>query len=568
MSDDSKNKASVGADSSDLFSTLEQKQAALRERIASAPTNRPAPTNDDTEIARLAALAPLPRSRAIKDAAKRLRVDRKTLEREVRAYLNRAVSGQGRSLELPQLEPWPTPVDGAALLDGLAAAVRSYVIMSAPQADAIALWCAHTHCYEAFPITPRLAITSVTKGCGKTTLLDVLGRVVARPLVTANVTAAAVFRVVEKAKPTLLIDEHDSFADEKDELRGVLNSGHRKGGCVIRIVGDDHEPRQFATFAPVAIAAIGKLPETLQDRAIAIELKRRTAGEAIEQFRAERTARLDELARKLARWTADAGGELAAVDPDMGDLFNRVADNWRPLFGIAEAAGGDWPARARQAARAIATDREQDSIGVMLLGDVRTVFRRRRAVLVSSEDLVADLIAMEGRPWAEWKGKPITKNSLARLLRRFRTGEGRPIEPGDIWAGKSLKGYSLAQLEDAFERYLAPEGGFQPRDRENADGTGISGESQPRGPESASRLENARSPDGTGTLAVSRLESGSEARAAAVEPELPLGRRCDHCGAPGATGQWDWEGRPEGVWLHPACEAPWFDRQKGRLASG
>ena len=146
--------------------------------------------------------------------------------------------------------------------------------MSEAAADACTLWCVHTYLIDAAWISPRLALTSPEKGCGKTTLLDVLARLVWRPLPAANATSSALFRVVEMQRPTLLIDEADTFLGENEELRGILNSGHRRGGSVLRTVSDEHEPRQFSTYSACAIAMIGKLPATLADRSIPIDLKR------------------------------------------------------------------------------------------------------------------------------------------------------------------------------------------------------------------------------------------------------------------------------------------------------
>ena len=172
-------------------------------------------------------------------------------------------------------------------------------------ARACACWVLHTFLAEYFLVSPRLSISSPTKGCGKTTLLDVLYRLVLRPLLASNVTPAAVFRVIEKYKPCLLIDEADTFLGVNDELRGILNSGHRKGGSVLRVTGDDLEPRQFATFAPCGIALIGTLPPTLADRSIPVELNRRRPNEPVESFRPDRAGRLEQLARQAARWARD-----------------------------------------------------------------------------------------------------------------------------------------------------------------------------------------------------------------------------------------------------------------------
>ncbi len=77
--------------------------------------------------------------------------------------------------------------------------------------------------------------------------------------------------------PTLLIDEADTFLPENEELLGILNSGHRRGGSVLRTVGEEFEPPSFSTHSACAVALIGKLPATLADRSVPIELLRRRA---------------------------------------------------------------------------------------------------------------------------------------------------------------------------------------------------------------------------------------------------------------------------------------------------
>ena len=109
---------------------------------------------------------------------------------------------------------------------------------------ALALWVLPCYMFEAWFTSPYLAITSPVKRCGKTLLLIVLGALVPCRLFASNVTPAVLFRTIEKYAPTLLIDEADTFIRDKDELRGVLNSGHtRTTALVLRAVGEDHDPR-------------------------------------------------------------------------------------------------------------------------------------------------------------------------------------------------------------------------------------------------------------------------------------------------------------------------------------
>jgi hypothetical protein len=413
------------------------------------------PSDIDVEIARLAKLSRVEYDRERQAAADRLKVRVGTLDKEVETERGETedYAKQGRALNLPEPEPWPEPVNGADLLDALSTNIRRHVVMPDHAVDTAALWVVHTYLLDCFGISPRLAITSPEKGCGKTTALDVVSRLVFRPLSTANASAAAIFRVVELQRPTLLIDEADTFLHENEELRGILNSGHRQGGSVIRTVGEEFEPRSFSTYSACAIALIGRLPVTLADRSVPIELRRRRTDEPIEAFRFDRTDHLDQLARKTARWAADNADRIKGADPDMpAGVFNRAADNWRPLLAIADAASGEWPAQARQAVQCtvMGAGNSDESIRVLLLVDIRTIFTDRNLDRVPSADLVGALNSIEGRPWAEWnRGKGLSPNGLARQLAPFG------IAPGTIrTANGTPKGYLLVQFDDAFARYL------------------------------------------------------------------------------------------------------------------
>ena len=386
--------------------------------------------------------------------------------------------GEEGGLFLQDTEPWPEPVDGAELLDKLRAAFLRYVVLPDGAAVALALWVVFAHAHDAASMSPILAITSPEKRCGKTLLLDVLGALVPRPLAASSITAATLFRTVEKYRPTLLIDEADTFLADHDDLRGVLNSGHRRSQAwVLRTVGDDHEPKKFSTWCPKALAKIGELPGTLEDRSIVVRMRRRAPGESVERFRLDRDPeKLQPLARQAARWAADNIDALKPADPDVPeDLHDRAADNWRFLLAIAEVAGGGWFERARSAAAEFGARASwSESWGVILLEDIRKLFTERGTDRLTSKEIVEKLVAMEERPWPEYgrSGKPITTRKVAHLLRKF------DIVPGTvrISGGGTARGYKLKTFEEAFKRYLpGPDtpsfpigGGFDPTHRHNA----------------------------------------------------------------------------------------------------
>jgi hypothetical protein len=238
-------------------------------------------------------------------------------------------------------------------------------------------------------------------------------------------------------------------------------------------------------------------------------------------------------------------------------VFNRAADNWRGLLAIADAASGEWPQRARRALEAARAVVEDDSIRVQLLADVNAVFLERDVDRLPSGELVEALVAIEGRPWAEWKaGKPLSQTGLARLLKPLK------IVPDSVRVGdRTPKGYYLIQFEDAFQRYLSQDGGFQPQHRNKADEMGASDVSKVQQRDNFLRLEKPQKTSREAPCCGVAVEKGGEA----------ADHRCNHCGGPGREGDplngWDWLGWPDGIWLHARCEVAWRESETGRATS-
>jgi putative DNA primase/helicase len=364
---------------------------------------------------------------------------------------------QGTAFALSDPAPWPEPVDGAALAHDLADLFKKYLALPDGAPEALALWVLMAHAEAAFDILPLLALASPTMQCGKSTALTLLGAVVPRPLPSANISPAAVFRAVEKYKPTLLLDEAETYMrDGNEALRGILNAGHtRAQAFVMRVEGDSLEPRIFSTWGPKVFALIGRLPATIEDRSIVIPMKRKAKGERVERLRLDRLpAEGEPLRQRAARWAADNTESLKDADPDIpGELVrDRTRDNWRSLLAIADLIGGAWPFEARRAALALAGGKPgEDTARITLLEDLRIVFEEAGADRLPSEALVKALVEMEGHPWPEWKdGRPLTATQLARLLKPFGIGPEKWRE-GEH---RTRRGYALADFEDAFARYL------------------------------------------------------------------------------------------------------------------
>lgn len=411
--------------------------------------------NGQATFARLAALSPVEYDRVREAEAKTLRVRASTLDVEVQKLRQAGStpdSGNGAAVLFDDPAPWPDPVDGAGVLHQAAEIILKYIITTKEAADAAALWIASAHAFNAFLHSPRLNITAPERGCGKTAFLDVIAALTPRALRVENITTAALFRIIEKHAPTLLVDEYDSFLKDNEELRGALNAGHKRGGVIPRCEGDNNEVRLYKTFAPVALAGIRGLPGTLHDRSIIIRLTRAKKEELRARFDSRKTQHEQTLKRQIARWTADNAAALESCDPVLPEAaFNRIADNWRPLFAVAEIAGGGWPQRAAEAFRALTLDTDgNEGAAVQLLADLRTIFDSTGVDRLASAAMCTRLADLDESPWSEWHhGKPITTRQLSRMLKGFN------IAPGTIrLENTTAKGYHRAAFDDAFDRYL------------------------------------------------------------------------------------------------------------------
>jgi hypothetical protein len=345
------------------------------------------------------------------------------------------------------------------LLTAIVSLLRRFLVLSEPQLTAIALWVIHTHAFPAAETTPYLAITSAEKRSGKTRLLELLELLVASPWMTGRITAAVLARKVAADQPTLLLDESDAaFKGDREyseTLRGILNTGFRQGGKVTVCVGPNHTPTDFPTFSPKAIAGIGQLPDTVADRSIPIRLERKHQSQPVERLRRrEIAAEAVELHDRIADWALPNLDLLQASRPSLpNDLDDRAQDVWEPLLAIADCAGEEWALRARQAAISLsgAQSKEDESIAIQLLRDIRGVFDARGVDRMRGHDLMAELAAIDDSPWGNWFGRPIAGQAVAKILKPFG------IRTMEIWLDDAkARGYRRDRFEPIWDRYLPP----------------------------------------------------------------------------------------------------------------
>jgi Protein of unknown function (DUF3631) len=390
-----------------------------------------------------------------------------------------------------------------------------------------ALWCVHAHLMEKWESTPRLAFLSAEPASGKTRALEITELLVPNPVTAVNVSPAYLFRKVGSEEGvTLLYDEIDTVfgpkARENEELRGLLNAGHRKGAvagrCVVR--GKNIETEEIPAYAAVAMAGLGWLPDTILSRSVIVRMRRRHAGERVEPYR----RRVHAAEGYRIRDTIVAWAHSASIDwPNLPDeIQDRDADVWEPLVAIADAIGGDWPARARAAGIALVAESKEGepSLGIRLLTDLQSIFEGEQEL--SSKAILERLQALAESPWGDLHGKPLDERGLAKRLRAYgvkpktiRTGAGTP------------RGYSKADLEDQWRRYL---------------------------PELPDKSKTTKTSETFPEQRVADVADVLEFTAKGGEAAL-IGHKCDYCGNLGQTLECHYGSTP--TWLHRECEDHW-----------
>ncbi|RKN43102.1 DUF3631 domain-containing protein [Streptomyces hoynatensis] len=368
-------------------------------------------------------------------------------------------------------------VDGAALLHEVEAFHRRFNAFPTEAAYvAVVLWDAHAHLLDAFDSTPRLAFLSPEPGSGKSRALEIVETLVPHPMVAVNASAAALFRAVSglEGRPTILFDEIDTVfgpkAGENEELRGFLNAGHRRSGVTYRCVGDGSTQSvvAFPSYCAVALAGLGSLPDTILTRSVIIRMRRRARTEQVEAFRARVHEKEGHALRdRLAAWAEQVREQVTGLWPEMPEgVTDRPADVWEPLLAVADAAGGNWPRRARKACLTLvkaAEATDKGSLGVRLLTDLRD------HVMVGMDRLptvaiIDRLNALDDAPWADLHGKPLDSRRLSRMLSEYVTADNEPIASRNIrTSGGVLKGYYAGDLHDAWQRYCPPPPGVPPQ---------------------------------------------------------------------------------------------------------
>ncbi len=390
-----------------------------------------------------------------RDVAKRLGITVSALD-QLRKQKQQERSDANALDIVEPVSPWPDPVNAVKMADYIELTIQKHIALRHPEyATAITLWSLSTWLIGSWQIMPHLFFRSLTKGSGKTTALHLVEALAARSYVAANITPAALFRVIEQHSPTLLLDEVDRYLAQDEVLNGIMNAGHtRRTATVTRLeeVDGDYVPRKFNVFGGKCMAGIGKQLDTMMDRSIIVKMEKRLNDEKISKLPLLFFENHFDARRKIARFAEDNQQRAMELTPNIPNLGNdRAQDNWMPLFIVAELVGGDWPSKCLTAYHCIEKisqedAKEQETVAVRILRELAPQLEKRAGQWVPSDELRSMLISDQDSEFFEWHvGNPISAKSIKKHLRDAGVEHHRD---------KHGSHYNLSDLDELVKRYV------------------------------------------------------------------------------------------------------------------
>ena len=390
--------------------------------------------------------------------------------------------------EFEQIEPWPEPVSLSEAFDGAVTLFRTYMLMTEAQIAAVVLWCATTFLYDLLQIHAYLGITAPTKRCGKTTLVNLVALFVRQGLIVAGrVSAAYIYRAIDRLRPTFIVDESQAIFRKSPDVEDIFNAGHVRSTAYVGLVekvNDEFVERRFNVFCPKVIGLKGKIrDDSLQDRVIEIRLSRIHESDQKEDFwdvfgKIPQAELFIECRRKFVRAVMDCAETFKNHEPELPKFSNgRLKQNWKPLWILAELADepagaekgkGYWCEKLTEAIE----ECEEEALSepsfldylVKSLKEFCEEYQKRPSILtrkpvqrdlIPTEEILSHATGLNSDKEAPWmvKGEGLSPERLARELRGFKVKKiQRRIDVGQ----KPVRGYSYRALQKkVFERYAS-----------------------------------------------------------------------------------------------------------------
>lgn len=371
--------------------------------------------------------------------------------------LKKYVADRQNAKNYADTKPYHQAVSSDELYNELYHLIDKHITIDEPQKVAFVFWVIFSYLVDIANIAPIAWITAPEKQCGKSTLLSLFARLVNKPLATSSITPASLFRVADKYKPTVLLDEIDVSVKKNQEILGIINAGYsRHAPYIVRYDTDAKTERFFNCFCAKVASGIGSMQGTFMSRSIRFEMRRQTNQDKDTEGLNEQDLpqeQTDKLKSKIARWANDNRQAVKAVrivkKQHFPKLNDRDFDNWYILLQIATVMGKFDTAKI--ACLAITQKPSEPSLNEELLADIREQINVNHEY-ISCHQLCDDLTMSDTMRWRTYhNGQPITVYWLGKRLSKFGIkSENKRLN------GELTKCYKTADLLSVFEMYLKP----------------------------------------------------------------------------------------------------------------
>ncbi len=354
------------------------------------------------------------------------------------------------------------------VLDLLESTIAQYLVCSPAQRSVLALWILHTYTFQAAHFTPYLNIYSPLEESGKSTCMAILRSFCADAWWASGVSPAIFKKRVSVGHPTVLLDNWQTVfrGSDKNQFTGFLLNGCDQARDVASFdhLSETSTANLWQTFCPKAFAGLESLPPSLARHSIPIVLQRRKPQEIVKStFNLLVPKSTGKLTSWMQRWATDHEERVATTfdgyeleGPILPGLSPHQQNCARALLALAEAIGGHWPQKARDALMEIFDDyNKSQSSPTQLLSDIRDAFARRgNQERIFTAELLEELHDLDDRTYYEWtkKGDPMTAHALSAILRKHFGIYSRSQRRGQ----EKLRGYQLSDFLEAWEQYLPP----------------------------------------------------------------------------------------------------------------
>jgi hypothetical protein len=338
--------------------------------------------------------------------------------------------------------------------------LRHFIVLPPDLLLVVSAWVMAAWLMDIWDRFPHLAITSPEKRCGKTRLLALLELLVPNPCSTCNITLAALCRVVELERATILYDEAplgQGVAGFTNGMRDLLNAGIDRNATVRR-ADSGGGVRKYSIYSPKVIALVGKLDSILADRCLPVDLERKTNADFVERYYSQFVEPIGKaLHDELEKWATSNANQVAEVYRDILPFpinNDRMAELLMPLQAVLQVAAPELLEILESYAVGL-DEREGDTMspGVELLVACREILTENRTVMatgfVPTKMLLKSLLQRDWEPWCHWKGREMTTHALCNLLRPFSIRSDRNRQ-------QTMRGFFVQDFQKAWDRYLPP----------------------------------------------------------------------------------------------------------------